>query len=52
MTKKKKKIRWENKWISVLQQIPPDGALVLSYTGLDCPDENTKGNLNQFCDKK
>lgn len=52
MTKKKKKIRWENKWISVLQQIPPDGALVLSYTGLDCPDENTKGNLNQFCDNE
>jgi hypothetical protein len=50
MTKKKKKIHWKSEWISIKEQIPPEGILVLSYTGFDRPDENIKGNINQYCD--
>ena len=51
MTKKKKKvIHWENKWISVLEQLPPEGTIVLTSTEMSIPDKDNYGNVNQYCD--
>lgn len=52
MTKRKKKVRWKNEWISIKEQMPPVGALVITYCGNDIPNENTKGDINQYCDNE
>lgn len=52
MTKRKKKVRWKNEWISIDEQLPPIGALIITYNGEDTPNENTKGNINQYCDNE
>lgn len=50
MTKKKKKSHWENNWISIIEQLPPEGALLLTSMKIDPPDETERGNINQYSD--
>lgn len=50
MTKKKKKSHWESKWVSVLEQYPPEGVLVLTNINEEKPEDSDFGNINQYSD--
>lgn len=50
MTKKKKKVYWKSKWISIKEQIPLEGILVLTCSEVEEPSEDFKGNINQYSD--